>query len=228
MTIALYDLVDKAGNRYSPYGWRIRMALLHKGLSFEVEFCYHSDRKLAFSGQHLVPVLVDGGQVICDSWNIACYLDATYPDSPLLLNDPLGRSFAKFVNKWTDSVVGRPLVRSLYLDIWKSLHPEADAETFRRSREERNGATLEQLYARRDSDFEEFNRTLAPMNALLSDQRYIAGERPAYVDYILFGTLQMPRNLNGVDPLSSEQGALRRWRDELQLLHDQFTGAMKR
>ena len=119
LAITLYDLVDKDGKRYSPYGWRIRMALAHKGLHATIELCWHSDRKLSFSGQPLVPVLVDGTRVVNDSWNIACYLDEAYPDRPMLMECPHGRSFARFFNVWVDTIIGRPLVRSLYLDIWK-------------------------------------------------------------------------------------------------------------
>src|SRR5436853_5641924 len=107
------------------------------------------------------------------------------------MDGPQGRSFAGFLNSWTDTIIGRPLVRSLYLDILQSLHPDADAQEFRRRREERNGATLEALHANRAKDFDEVNRALAPLNDLLRHQLFIAGATPAYVDYIVFGTLQM-------------------------------------
>ena len=204
------------------------MALLHKQIDFGVELCCHSDKKLAFTGQKLVPVLCDDGRIVCDSWNIATHLDSTYPDRPLLLNEPTTRSFAKFMNKWTDTIVGRPLVRSLYLDIWRSLHPDADADTFRSHRETRNGATLEQLRDRREHDFNEFNRALAPLNTMLLDQPYIAGNEPAYVDYIVFGTLQMPFHLGGIEPLSDEMSALREWRNKLRNHHDTLENNRKR
>jgi glutathione S-transferase len=200
------------------------MALLHKQLKCDVELCYHSDKKLEFTGQRLVPVLVDNGRAIPDSWNIARYLDEKYPERPLLLNDPQTRSFARFINIWTDTIVGRPLVRSMYLDIWRSLHPDADPVTFRKHREERNKATLEELHARREQDFHEVNRALAPLNTLLSEQPYIAGEEPAYVDYIVFGTLQMPRHLGGIEPLSPEHTALRKWRERIDRHHDSLVG----
>ncbi len=118
MALTFYDLVDKDGRRYSPYGWRVRMALAHKGLDAAVELCWHSDKeKLSFSGQHLVPVLRDGERAVSDSWTIACYLDEAYPDRDRLMDGAQGRAFAKFLNSWTDTIVGRPLVRSLYLDI---------------------------------------------------------------------------------------------------------------
>jgi glutathione S-transferase len=216
LAITLYDLVDKDGKRYSPYGWRTRMALAHKGLQAAMELCWHSDRKLSFSGQSLVPVLVDGTRVVNDSWNIACYLDEAYPDRPMLMEGPQGRSFARFFNVWIDTIIGRPLVRSLYLDIWESLHPDADRDEFRKRREERNGATLEALFAGRARDFEELNRAIAPLNDLLRSQPFVAGAAPAYVDYIVFGTLQMPRRLNDVDPLSAQQDAILRWRDAMR------------
>jgi len=194
------------------------MALAHKELDAAVELCWHSDKKLSFSGQSLVPVLVDDQHVVSDSWNIACYLDEAYPNRPMLMGGEEGRSFARFMNLWTDSIIGRPLVRSLYLDIWKSLHPDADRNEFRKRREERNGATLEALHANRNKDFAELNRAIAPLNELMRQQPFVAGAAPAYVDYILFGTLQMPRCLNGVDPLSPQQDAILRWRGAMRKL----------
>jgi glutathione S-transferase len=155
--------------------------------------------------------------VVNDSWNIACYLDEAYPDSPMLMDGPQGRSFARFLNCWMDSIIGRPLVRSLYLDILKSLHPQADAQEFRRRREERNGATLEALHANRANDFAEINRAMLPLNELLRGQPFVAGAAPAYVDYIVFGTLQMPRVL-GIEPLEPHQAEVIRWREEMRKL----------
>lgn len=218
MGLTLYELVDGLGRRYSPYCWRTRMALAHKRLEAVTELCWHSDHKLAFTGQPLVPVLVDGARVVSDSWKIACYLDEAYPDRPPLMEGEQGLSFAKFLNRWTDDVIGRPLVRSLYLDIWKTLHPDADSGEFRRRREERNGATLETLRANRDKDFVEFNRAIAPLDQLLREQPYVAGTAPAYVDYIVFGTLQMPRRLGEIEAVADEHAGIRRWRERMREL----------
>jgi glutathione S-transferase len=217
VALTFYDLVDRHGRRYSPYGWRIRMALSHKGLAPKTELCWHSDKKLAFTGQSLVPVLVDGDRVVNDSWAIASYLDEAYPDRPMLTNGVQGQSFAKFLNTWMDTIIGRPLVRSLYLDILQSLHPDADAAEFRKRREARNGATLEALHAGRAKDFAEINHLLLPLNELLRHQSYITGDAPAYADYIVFGTLQMPRRL-GIEPLTSQQEGILRWRDAMRKL----------
>src|SRR3546814_1325539 len=103
MTRTLYELVGAEDRRFSPYCWRIRMALAHKGLDAELEPCRFTEKhKLAFSGQKLVPVLVDGERVVNDSWAIACYLDEAYPDAPSLLGGPIGRGTARFLNLWTE------------------------------------------------------------------------------------------------------------------------------
>ena len=218
MAITLYDLTDKDGRRYSPYGWRIRMALAHKRLNAAVELCWHGDtEKLKFSGQSLVPVLVDNDIVVHDSWNIACYLDEAYPNRPMLMDGAQARATTRFINLWMDEQIGRPLVRSLYLDIWNSLHSKADADAFRKKREDRIGRTLEALHADREKDFEEVNRLIGPLNELLRRQPFVAGQAPAYPDYIVFGTLQMPRILNGAEIILN-QDAIVEWRDRMRQL----------
>ena len=227
VAMKLYDLVGKNGMRYSPYGWRIRMALAHKRFDdIEYELCWHSDhKKLSFSGQSLVPVLVDNGMVISNSWKIACYLDDAYSDRPMLMEGVQGRAFAKFINGWMDTQIGRPLVRSMYLDIWTCLHPDADRDDFRKRKEERAGNTLEALRANRAKDFEELNKMFAPLNELLRHQPFVSGEAPAYPDYIVFGTLQMPRCLNGVEVLSTQQEAALKWRDRMRQLFGGLAGS---
>src|SRR5688500_18899507 len=86
MAIKLYDLAGAEDDRrFSPYCWRVKMALMHKGLEFEtVPWRYTEKEAIAFSGQGAVPVLVDGGQAVHDSWNIAVYLEDAYPSRPAL------------------------------------------------------------------------------------------------------------------------------------------------
>ena len=68
MARTLYDLAaadDK--RRFSPYCWRIKMALAHKELEVEtVPWRFTEKDVIAFSGQRRVPVLVDGDKVVAD------------------------------------------------------------------------------------------------------------------------------------------------------------------
>ncbi len=68
-TRLLYDLAAAdPDRRFSPYCWRIKLALAHKGLAVETLPWRFTDRDaIAMSGQDKVPVLVDGGRVVCDS-----------------------------------------------------------------------------------------------------------------------------------------------------------------
>ena len=78
MALKLYELLGDHDRRFSPYCWRIRMALAHKELEAEIIPCKFTDKALfAFSGQDRVPVLQDGETAIAVSWDIACYLTRT-------------------------------------------------------------------------------------------------------------------------------------------------------
>ena len=59
---------------------RVALALAHKGLEVESVEISYEDRSpvIEVSGQGLVPVLVDGDQVIHDSKRIIQYLDWKY------------------------------------------------------------------------------------------------------------------------------------------------------
>src|SRR6266496_2879469 len=62
MPIILYDLAGaEPDRRFSPFCWRARMALAHKGLEVEtVPWRFAEKDAIAFSGQGRVPVLIDG------------------------------------------------------------------------------------------------------------------------------------------------------------------------
>ena len=75
----MLELHDLAGaeddRRFSPYCWHSRMALAHKGLSVKtIPWRFTEKDRIAASGQGRVPVLVDAGRWIADSWTIANHL----------------------------------------------------------------------------------------------------------------------------------------------------------
>ena len=121
----VYDLAGaEPARRFSPYCWRIRMALVHKGLSVETIPWRFSDKPaIAHSGQDRVPVIEDGGLVIADSWAIANYLEDTYPDRPSLFGGAAGRAAARFINSWADMVQNRGISTFVALDIVRHLDP---------------------------------------------------------------------------------------------------------
>ncbi len=100
MGLQLYDLAGaEPERRFSPYCWRIKLALVHKGLPFDtIPWRFTDKDAIAFSGQGRVPVLVDGEHVVFDSWTIATDLEDAYADRPSLFRGDGGRAVTRFVN----------------------------------------------------------------------------------------------------------------------------------
>src|SRR5258707_2367480 len=100
MSLKLYDLAGaESERRFSPYCWRAKLALAHKGLAAETIPWRFTDKDvIAFSEQGRGPVLVDGDPVVSDSWAIAVYLEATYSDRPSLFGGPSVKTVTRFVD----------------------------------------------------------------------------------------------------------------------------------
>jgi len=213
MSRILYDLAGAdPARRFSPFCWRIRMALAHKGLEVEtIPWRFTEKEKLGFSGQGQVPVLVDNGRVVSDSWAIACWLEENYPERPALFGG--SRGAARFINSWVDSVLHPGIARLVLTDILACLGP-ADQAYFRESREKRFGMTLEEVVADRDSRVTGFRRDLQPLRITLRNQPWLGGEAPDYGDYIVFGAFQWARVcspfrlLEADDPVAEWRGRM--------------------
>src|SRR6202043_1137184 len=69
MAITLYDLAGaEADRRFSPFCWRTRMALAHKGLEVEtVPWRFTEKDRLPQPNGGRVPVIVDDARVVHDS-----------------------------------------------------------------------------------------------------------------------------------------------------------------
>jgi glutathione S-transferase len=213
MPITLYELAGAdPALRFSPYCWRTRFALAHKGLDAEtVPWRFTEKERLAFSGQGRVPVIVDGEHVVADSWAIALYLEHAYPDRPSLFGGAGGEAHAAFINAWADTVLNPGILRLVVLDIFRLLRPE-DQGYFRRSREERFSARLEEFAAGREERVVAWRQVLAPLRTVFALQPWLGGAAPDYADYIVLGTLQWPRCISRF-PLLEEGDPVLAWRD---------------
>jgi glutathione S-transferase len=201
VTILLYDLVGSDPSRpFSPHCWKARMALAHKGLAFEAlptRFTEVSDVEGGGGARgRTVPVIRDGETVVQDSFAIAEYLDDTYPDRPALFQGQSGRALARFVESWTQRTLHPAIVRATILDIHAAQDDENKA-FFRAKREKAFGKPLEEV---QDGRTEEkrlaASKSLEPLRATLRNQPFLAGERPMFADYIVFGGFQWLRVLS--------------------------------
>ena len=212
MTLIMYERVGVDGRRPSPFSWRIRYALAHKGIEPEFRHVRFADVETirGLSGQHFVPIVTDGDRVIHDTWNIACYLEDRFPDRPSLFAGAGGRGLARLVNHWSDNTLGAAIRRLIAADFILCLDP-GDRAYYRSSREAAFGSTLEEYCEDRPRWLAEFAATVAPLERTLAEQPYVSGTSQGYADYILFSVFQYAR-LGCPDEFLDEGTALRRWR----------------
>ncbi len=215
MPLTLYDLAGAdADRRFSPYCWRIRLAIAHKELPVETIPWRFTDKEvIAFSGQDRVPVLVDAGKALAGSWTIANHLEQNYPAGRSLFDGPVGAALTRFVESWTDTILLPSLVPLILVDVFAHLH-EKDRAYFRSSRERRLGMTLEAACADRDNKVIGFRQGLEPLRATLKIQSFLGGAAPNYADYIVFGGFMWARStspfklLEKDDPVALWRGRL--------------------
>jgi glutathione S-transferase len=215
----LYDLAGAdPARRFSPYCWRTRMALAAKGLEVEtIPWRFTQREVIGAHGGEKVPLLLDAGRVVADSWAIAEYLEDAYPDRPSLFGGEAGRALARFLNSWADAVVNAGLVRMVASDIVQLLAPE-DASYFRASREARFGRRLEEVTADRDRAVEVFRRELHPLRMTLRSQPFLGGAAPLYADCIVFGGFQWARCVSPFRVLEADD-PVEGWRQRMLDLH---------
>jgi glutathione S-transferase len=194
------------------------MALAHKGLEVEtVPWRFTEKDKLPAPNDGRVPVIVDGGKVVHDSSTIADYLEERYADRPSLFPGEAARGLTKFVQNWTETVLQMGLVRLVVLDIWKHIGP-ADQTYFRSSREQRFGASLEDVVKDREAQLPAFRASLDPLRRTVERQPFVSGAAPAYADYVVFGAFQWARAISDFELLAADD-PVRAWRGRMLDLH---------
>src|SRR4030095_10762324 len=168
VAIQLYDLAGAEDDRrFSPYCWRTKMSLKHKGLDFEsIPWRYTEKEAIAFTGSTTVPVIVDGKRAVYDSFEIAVYLDEAYPSRPGLFEGTESRALGFFMHHWAFQALHPPLLRAIVMDLFKQLH-EKDRAYFRESRGKRLGARLEDIAADQKKWLADFRGALEPLRPAL-------------------------------------------------------------
>jgi glutathione S-transferase len=220
MAITMYDLAGvEADRRFSPFCWRARMALAHKGLDVAtIPWRFTEKDKLPAPNVGRVPVIVDDGKVVHDSSAIADYLEERYADRPSLFPGASARALTKFVQNWTETVLQVGLFRFVLLDIYNHIGPK-DQEYFRQSREERFGGTsLEEIVKDREARLPAFRTSLDPLRRTVERQPFLNGEAPAYADYVVFGAFQWARSISDFALLAADD-PVDAWRGRMLDLH---------
>lgn len=213
MARRLYELCGTDPARiFSPFCWRTRMALAHKGLDFEsVPWRFTEKAALEFAEHDKVPVLVDGERVVVESFDIARHLDAAYPGRPSLMR---GNPDAyAFVGAWTDTVLHGGIAGLIVSDI-PALLGEADRAYFIESREARYRRPLAEVTAGREERLPAFRASLLPLRHTLRGRDFLGGAAPDYADYTVFGGFMWARVVSPLELLAPDD-AVHAWRERM-------------
>ncbi len=221
MTIELYDLVGRDDRRFSPYCWRIRMALEHKQLKYKtIPVRFTDNHLIQFSGQTRVPVIRDGQNVVTDSWKIAKYLEQSYSDRPSLFGGEAKESWSCFLNNWVDTKLHSAIIRLVIADILDHVDKQ-DREYFLKSRTARFGMPPEKMQSRSKEDLDFFNEAKSTLRSALSTSNFFGGIRPSYKDYIVFGAFAWARAISQFALLAKED-PMHEWRARMLELFDEM------
>lgn len=203
--------------RFSPFVWRIKMALHHKGLDYEGVPIRFLDKRPIEGHSKTVPVLNDDGTWVSDSMRIAFYLEETYTGNPLF-GSAVAEGQARILNAWMNRTVLGGIFPMIVADIHWHLD-EKNGAYFRETRESFLGRTLEEAQAGRDELLPSWRASLDPLRAALKDHAFLAGDAPAWPDYSLFGTLMWARIASDFQ-LLAEDDILYTWRERMLDLYD--------
>jgi glutathione S-transferase len=211
--VRLYELALENGRSASPFVWRIRYALAHKGIPFETKYLGFIEIPRLFGGKFkTVPVLEHGDTALAESWDIAEYLDRAFPKRPLLFNSPAEHALVRLIDAWFMNEVMRKMFRVYVKDVHDAARA-VDRPYFRESREKSmKGQTLESFTADRATYLPAIRASLAPLRAHLQRFPFLGGAEPNFADYIALGGFYWAAAA-GTLPLLERDDSLRDWLD---------------
>ena len=204
--ITLYDLQLESGCTISPFVWRTKYALKHKGFDIDiVPNGFTGIKELTNGFSDRLPVIVDDGHWVKDSWEIAEYLDATYPDRPMLFMGESHKILTKFIDQWAWATAIHPWFSCYILD-YHDLSHERDRAYVRESREQLflQGRKLEDVQAGREERLPTIPPLLEPLRVLLKDTPWLGGESPNYTDYCILAVFLWTASVAKIPPLHDD------------------------
>lgn len=179
-------------------------------IGFDSRMLGYTEIRELFANTHkTVPVLVDGDTEVDGSWTIAEYLAEKHDPDALLFGGPGGRPLSAFVTDWVDATVLGRVNRMIVKDIHDGLRPR-DRAYFRSKEEKRQGRTLEETQANRESNLPALQTSLHPARRAIKEQDFLGGPRPTYADIALHSTFQWVRSVSDFELLRPDD-RLHQW-----------------
>jgi glutathione S-transferase len=157
---------------------RVALALAFKALEVESVVISYEDRSpvVEVSGQGLVPVLVDGNDVVVDSVRILGYLESNWPDPPLFPRDVARRAELAVFLDW-------------FNEVWKVAPNTIEAEL---EREQPDEEQVAMHTARMRASLDRFEAMLDGRDHLFGDE-FSAADCAAF-PFLKYGKLRDPED----------------------------------
>ncbi|ALF54930.1 glutathione S-transferase [Nostoc piscinale CENA21] len=187
----------------SQYSEKVRLILDYKGLEYrkiEVTPGIGQIELFRLTGQRQVPVLKDGNRYIVDSTEIAKYVDAKYPERPLIPQNPKQKALTLLIEEWADESIGIKGRKALFAAISqnqnfrKSLLPTSTPDIFRNLVEgvPSDILTVLGLGVGYSPDvvkaaIADLKQDLEALTLLLTDSPYLTGDEPTLADLAVAG-----------------------------------------
>ena len=212
-TITLYDLQLASGCTISPFVWATKFALAHKGFDIDIVpggFTGIAERTGGKSER--LPVIVDDGEWVLDSWLIAEYLDRKYPDRPTLIGDPGIKPLTEFTEAWLWRTAIGPWFRAYIVD-YRNLSLPQDHQYVTETRERMlGGRKLEEVSEEGKAQLAQTPPTLEPFRQVLAQNKWLGGDQPNYADFRALAVFLWCASVATTPPLT-EDDPLRDWLD---------------
>ena len=88
----------------SPFNEKVQRMLNYKGIAYTEKYWGLMDRKkvAAFNPTGKLPALEHNGTLVCDSTDMVHYIEAQFPDTPMIPADPKLRGIMHAIEDWAD------------------------------------------------------------------------------------------------------------------------------
>ncbi len=208
--ITLYDLQLACGCTISPFVWATKYALAHKG--FEIDIVpggFTGIMERTGGRTERVPAIVDDGEWVLDSWLIAEYLDAHYPERPMLIGNPSVRVLTATLESWLWQTAIGPWM-TCFIKSYRDRSQAVDHQYVTESRERMFGRKIDEIIVGREERLRQVPPKLQLMRNALAESPWFGGESPNYADYRMLSVFLFAASVADI-PVLTDDDPLRDW-----------------
>ena len=218
----------------SPYNEKVLRMLNFKGIPYREKFWLLGDRKKvrSFNPTGKLPAIEHDDTMICDSTDVAHYIEKTFPEPPLIPADPRQRAMVHVLEDWADE--------SLYFyEMHLRFTTPGNRERNMPRMVEHEGRFLRWLLPKVVPDgiakitanqgigrksieqlVVDVERHIAAVNDLLGDGEWLVGEQMSLADLAVYGMFQALRDADMALEIMQRYPAVLPWMARLEAATD--------